>query len=179
LTKENIKARWQASGLWPTNIAKPLINRLLLENSNKAIKLSLGTSENVLALKWNQDGSYIIYVTPQKSKDIRQHIQVITRSRGLDLPICRVLFMKMLKSLDEKYFIIAQHEHQIKQLKARGIELEPRKRRKVRTSPNSKFTSVKAIKKAQIEARNLKIEHKNSDDTINLATTLSYIEIEN
>jgi hypothetical protein len=89
LTKDDIKARRrQASGLWPTNIAKPLINRLLLENSNKAIELSLGTSGNVLALKWNQDGSYIICATPQKSKDIRHHIQVITRSRGLDLPIC-------------------------------------------------------------------------------------------
>jgi hypothetical protein len=51
----------------------------------------------------------------------------------------------MLKSLDEKDFIIVQHEHQIKQLKARVVELEPRKRRKVRTSPSSKFTSVKAI----------------------------------
>jgi hypothetical protein len=44
---------WQASGLWPTNIAKPLINRLLLENSNKAIELSLGT----LGMYWYLNGT--------------------------------------------------------------------------------------------------------------------------
>jgi 4-hydroxybenzoate polyprenyltransferase len=30
----NIKVGWRASGLWPVNIAKPLISRMLLENSN-------------------------------------------------------------------------------------------------------------------------------------------------
>jgi len=38
LTRNNIRAGWQASGLWPINMAKPLMNRLLLENSNKSTK---------------------------------------------------------------------------------------------------------------------------------------------
>jgi hypothetical protein len=36
LIEGNCKAGWKALGLWPLNISKPLINRLLLENSNKA-----------------------------------------------------------------------------------------------------------------------------------------------
>jgi hypothetical protein len=35
LTALNYKQRWLASGLWPVRMSKPLINRLLLENSNK------------------------------------------------------------------------------------------------------------------------------------------------
>jgi hypothetical protein len=66
----------------------------------------------------------------------------------------------MLKSLDEKGFIIAQHEHQTKQLKARVVELEPRKRRKVQTSPNSKFTSVKVLRKLKLKLGTIKLNTK-------------------
>ena len=34
LTARNIRSGWQATGLWPINSAKPLMSRLLLENSN-------------------------------------------------------------------------------------------------------------------------------------------------
>ena len=40
----NCKIGWLASGLWLVRISKPLMNRLLLENSNKAAEQSLGTS---------------------------------------------------------------------------------------------------------------------------------------
>src|SRR5689334_3590058 len=36
LTIDNIKSGWKASGLWPRRIAKPLLNPLLVENSNKS-----------------------------------------------------------------------------------------------------------------------------------------------
>ena len=53
------------------------------------------------------------------------------RLRDADSTICRVLFRKVAKGLDEKDFVIAQHELRIKQLEARVLQLEPRKRRKV------------------------------------------------
>lgn len=40
LTLQNITAGWKASGLWPKNITKPLISRLLLKNSNNEVLLS-------------------------------------------------------------------------------------------------------------------------------------------
>ena len=56
--------------------------------------------------------------------------------------------------------------------------MEPRKRQKVQTNPNSKFVSIKAIKRAQIVARDQKDILLDSDDTITIVSTLSYIIIE-
>ena len=51
LTPTNCRQGWSASGLWPVRISKPLINRLLLENSNKPADLSSETLEKVLVPK--------------------------------------------------------------------------------------------------------------------------------
>ena len=80
--------------------------------------------------------------------------------------------------MDDKDFVIAKHELRIKQLEARVEELKPRKRRKVRTSPNSKFTGIEAIRRAQIEAGNSEIEAEDSDVSIDSVSTLSCIELE-
>jgi hypothetical protein len=45
-------------------MSKPLINRLLLENSNKPIEQALKTLEKELILDWNLDGSIINWETP-------------------------------------------------------------------------------------------------------------------
>ena len=55
--------------------------------------------------------------------------------------------------------------------------MEPRKRRKVKTSPNSKFAGIEAIKKAQIEAGDRQIEEEDSDGTVQLSSILSHITI--
>jgi hypothetical protein len=91
--------------------------------------------------------------------------------------IARVLFRKVSKAVDQRDFVIAQHERRIQQLEARVQQLEPRKRRKVRTSPNSKFAGIEAIKKAQIEAGDRQIEEEDSDETVQLSSTLSHITI--
>jgi 4-hydroxybenzoate polyprenyltransferase len=57
------------------------------------------------------------------------------------------------------------------------IQLEPRKRRKVRTSPNSKFVRIEAIKKAQIEAGDREINIEDSDGADKLSSALSHITI--
>jgi hypothetical protein len=44
--------------------------------------------------------------------------------------------------------------------------LEPRKYRKVKTSLNSKFAGIEAIKKAQIKARDRQIKEEDSNRTI-------------
>ena len=75
----------------------------------------------------------------------------------------RVLFRKVSKGVEQKDWVIAQHEHRIKKLEARVAQLEPRKRRKVKTSPNSKFVGIKEIKKAQMKARDRQIKRKGSD----------------
>ena len=48
-------------------------------------------------------------------------------------------------------------------MEAKVEELVPRKRRKVKTSPNSKFAGIRAIRRAQIEAGDRQIEAEDSD----------------
>lgn len=178
LTAINIKAGWQASGLWPVRMSKPLMNRLLLENSNQSKGTPLGTPKSEPIPNWNADTSAIAWDTPQKGHDVRKQAQQITALRDTDTATCRVLFRKVAKGLDQKDFVIAQQELRIKQLEARVDQLEPRKRRKVRTSPNSKFTDIRRIRGAQIEAGDRQVNADDSDTSVNSASTISCILVE-
>jgi hypothetical protein len=51
LTVTNYQQGWSALGLWLVWISKPLINRLLFENSNKLAYKTPATSEKILILK--------------------------------------------------------------------------------------------------------------------------------
>jgi 4-hydroxybenzoate polyprenyltransferase len=177
LTARNIRAGWQASGLWPINSAKPLMNRLLLENSNNKELESQKRKTDEPIPEWNTDQSLFEIKTPRKVEDIRQQVYSISQLGKADLPTTRVLFRKISKAVDHRDFVIAQHELRIKQLETRIQQLEPRKRRKVKTSPNSKFIDIKAIKKAQIKAGDRQVEDEDSDRTIDLSSTLSHITI--
>ena len=55
--------------------------------------------------------------------------------------------------------------------------MEPRKRRKVRASLNSKFVGIKAIKIAQIKVWDRQIKEEDADRTIELSSILSHITI--
>jgi 4-hydroxybenzoate polyprenyltransferase len=178
LTEKNCKQGWAASGLWPVRMAKPLMSRLLLENSNKSTQLAPETLQNTVVPEWNRDGSLIEWGTPQKSVDVREQARQITRLGSLDAATARTLLRSVSKSIDQKDFVIAQHELRIKQLESRVVQLQPRKRKKVKTSPNSKFATIEDIIKAQIEAGDREIVSLDSDDTTILASTLSHITIE-
>ena len=73
---------------------------------------------------------------------------------------------------------MAQANLRINQLEAKIEQLEPRKRRKVKTSPNSKFASIRAIKQAQIEAGDREIEEEDSDSSTNSTSIGDCIEVQ-
>jgi 4-hydroxybenzoate polyprenyltransferase len=177
LTSKNIRAGWQATGLWPVNIAKPLMSRLLLENSNNSKQESLKHQTEKPVPDWNTDQALFEVKTPRKGDDVREQVYTISQLGKASAPTARVLFRKISKAVDQRDFIIAQHERRIQQLEARVQQLEPRKQRKVRVSPNSKFVGIEAIKQVQIEAGDRQIEEKDSDRTIDLSSTLSHITI--
>jgi hypothetical protein len=79
---------------------------------------------------------------------LKPRLHITIGLQTADPTTTRVLFRKVVKSLDNKDFIIAQQELRIKQLEARVVQLEPRKRQKVQISLNSKFTSIEAIMRA-------------------------------
>jgi hypothetical protein len=153
------------------------MSRLLLENSNNSEEGSRKRKAEEPVPEWNTDQSAFEVLTPKKLEDIREQVHMISQLGKATMPTARVLFRKVSKAVDQRDFVIAQHERRIQQLEARVQQLEPRKRRKVKTSLNSKFVGIEAIKKAQIEAGDRQIEDKDSDRTIQLSSTLSHITI--
>ncbi len=105
LTVENIKASWKATGLWPLTMDKPLISRLLLENSNQALEITL-ISE--LGSQWNDLISSLIWSPPKAGRDLRLQVDMMARFGHDDLPTRRQLFRKAIKGFDEKNFALGQ-----------------------------------------------------------------------
>jgi hypothetical protein len=69
LSAKIIKAGWQATGLWPKSMAKPLLSPLLLENSNIGKKtLQASQSESRLSI---MDSTLILLSTPRKSIELK------------------------------------------------------------------------------------------------------------
>lgn len=89
-----------------------------------------------------------------------------------------MLFRKVIKGIDQKDFIIAQQKRKIKQLKSKVMQLQPRKRRKVKTFPNSRFATIDDIIRAQKVVGKRPNVLLDLGDTITLASTLSHITIE-
>ena len=91
-------------------MSKPLISRLLLENSNKSVDLTLGTSQNAVVPEWNRDGSLIEWKTPEKSLNVREQARQITGFSSLDTVTTRTLLRSVAKSINQKDFVITQQE---------------------------------------------------------------------
>ena len=59
-----------------------------------------------------------------------------------------MLFRKVIKGINKKEYELGKANIKIKELEERLEYLRPKKKRKVRTSLNSKFAMIRAIKKA-------------------------------
>ena len=159
-------------------MAKPLISYLLLKNSNSFILATLDNAGKEAGLTWNKSILQILQETPRVVKDIQLQANAITQLGKTNLLTRWQLFRKVIKGWDKKDYDLVQANHRIKQLEARVEQLEPRKRRRVRTSPNSKFVDIQAIKEAQIEAGDREIEEEDSDLSMESTSTGDYIEVQ-
>lgn len=178
LTVKNIKAGWRASGIYPQNMAKPLMSRLLLENSNQSNQEASTDSNQQEEVVQGPTISSVLWETPKKAQDIRYQVQELTQLSDADLPTRRQLYRKITKGFDEKDYALAQAEHRIQQLEARIEQIQPRKRRKVKTSPNSKFVGIRAIQEAQRQAGDREIDSEDSDSSIDSDNTEDCIIVE-
>ena len=155
-TSQNVRSGWKATGLWPVTMAKPLLSPLLLENSNKPTILPIDPSTPSLASSLATpepriQGSQVVWSTPRKARDLRDQLGIFS-SQTQTTTTQRHLFQKVQKAFDEKDVQLATSQQKIKSLEAQVEAGKARKRRKVKTSPNSRFADIKAIHKAQVEA---------------------------
>jgi DDE superfamily endonuclease len=178
LTISNIKSGWKASGLWPVSSAKPLMSRLLLENSNQAKeKVSEIQSTPYSVGQLLVDSSQVQWSTPRKSRELRDQIQIFTKL-DTDPSTNKLLFRKITKAFDEKDSLLAATERRVDQLERQLEAARPKKRKSVRTSPNSKFVSIEAIHKAQNEANGVEIEEDEGEESTASESEKSCIEVE-
>jgi DDE superfamily endonuclease/Tc5 transposase DNA-binding domain len=178
LTISNIKSGWKASGLWPVSSAKPLMSRLLLENSNQA-KEKAPEMQNTpySASQFLVDSSQVQWSTPRKSRDLRDQIQIFTKL-DTDLSTNKLLFRKITKAFDEKDSLLATAERRVDQLEKQLEAARPKKRMRVRTSPNSKFVNIEAIQRAQNKANGVEIEEEDEKGSIASESQKSCIEVQ-
>ena len=92
--------------------------------------------------------------------------------------IQRLLFRKIVKGFEEQESILASHELRIQSLEVQLEKARPKKRMKVRTSPNSKFADIRAIQRIQREANGAEIEEQALDIASLSDSTFDCIEVE-
>jgi DDE superfamily endonuclease/Tc5 transposase DNA-binding domain/helix-turn-helix, Psq domain len=95
LTSQNAKAGWRGSGLWPLNMAKPLLSRLVIPEPPEVT--TTPKTVNSAARKKNTV-NFIEFDTPQRSQDVRKVINSIK----VTSPRTRLLLRKVGKQLDRK-----------------------------------------------------------------------------
>jgi 4-hydroxybenzoate polyprenyltransferase len=146
LTKRNITAGWKATGLWPENVAKPLMSRLVAQSpepSATPAAASAAIEENTQ--KVSQDP----FQTPQRSSQVRDLARAL-KTAPTDRLTARLLFRKIGKGIDSKNISLAAAEGRIRSLELQIEDLRPKKRKKVKEDPNSRFVRIKQIRATQI-----------------------------
>lgn len=155
LTAQNIRAGWKSTGLWPISIARPLMSPLLLENTINTSSRTDPILERALGSKpiqqWDVATSAVTWSTPRKAVDLEGQLAQYSQ---LDQPSStqRLLFRKVKKGFEEKDYQLATLQSRVEVLEQQVEAIKPRKRKRVQISPNSKFTGIEAIYKAQVEA---------------------------
>jgi hypothetical protein len=139
---------------------------LLLENSNKTKETptqALQSLSNGSIVDWNSSGSPVVWLTPKKSTELKAQAAEFRKLQDQGNQAQRLLFRKIVKGFEEQESVLASQELKIQSLEAQLEKARPKKRRKVRTSPNSKFADIEAIRRAQREANGEETEEEASD----------------
>jgi hypothetical protein len=150
LSAKTIKAGWKATGLWPKSMANPLLSPLLLENSNARINTPQASQSESRPSRINS--SLIVLSTPRKSIEIKAQVTRFQSLGTSDPSTQKLLFRQIIKGFEEQEYVLADHSYRIQSLEVQLEKARPRKRMKVRTSPNSKFADISDIRRAQIAA---------------------------
>ncbi|OAQ58123.1 transposase [Pochonia chlamydosporia 170] len=138
ITKRNILAGWKATGIYPLNMSRPLLSKLLV-----SAKIPLQETPQI-DTKQQED----LLKTPQRGSEIHQLFHDIIEPQQQD-PTARQLFRKIRKGIDKKNMQLVKAEREIQQLKHQIEAYKPRKKQKVVHDPNKKFVNIKDVEKAR------------------------------
>ena len=88
------------------------------------------------------------------------------------------MFRKIIKGFEEQESTLADQSYKIQSLEVQLEKARPRKRMKVKTSPNSKFATITDIRRTQIAIGEAIIERDDKEGSNYSDSTLDCIEIE-
>lgn len=161
-TKENIRAGFRASGIYPTNLERPLSEAIKPTANQVPPRTPEREIEETDTAWW----------TPRDSREIRAQEKLVqgrlsSVNRGV-----RSLAAKAGRALDHKNTSLAALRAENKYLKAKLAAQRPRGRKTVKMDPNDVFASVENIVKAKDAAKKSaqRIEQRQNADTITVAT---------
>ncbi|CAG9953199.1 unnamed protein product [Clonostachys rosea f. rosea IK726] len=141
LTPSNILAGWKASGMWPVNMAIPLLNPYVVSPQYTfQTRPSTPPTTPVAGLKRKE----IEMTTPKGSQQLRGLIRDFICEKEVD-PTIRLLFRKICKGLDEQQIQLSISTTENTQLKESNNLLQPKKRRTVHPDPNERFIKISNI----------------------------------
>jgi hypothetical protein len=138
ITKSNALAGFKATGLWPVNLAKVLMNPMVTETPSPAVTANSPAKE--------QDSSLL--KTPRSSVQLRRALEAVPATATQD-PTVRLLFRKIGSRLDSQNFEMEKQNREICVLQREREEYLPKRRKKVVYNPNAEFAKIPAIKKAR------------------------------
>ena len=95
-----------------------------------------------------EETSIISFKTPERRRDIRKSLTLFT-SLEADISTNRLLARKIEKSFNNQLFENAYSKEKIKALEAQLEATKSRKRKKVETSPNSRFATINQISRTR------------------------------
>lgn len=136
ITKENIRSGWKASGLWPVNLSRPLLNPMVKKLDDRPRT----PPENA------PGDDDLVIVTPRSSAQLRALIA--THLPELEAnPIARLVLRKIGVTFDRHNTILANQDITINALMREMEELRPKKRRKVTIDLNKRFAQIPDVMK--------------------------------
>jgi formate dehydrogenase maturation protein FdhE len=139
------------------------LSPLLLENSNARINtLQASKSESRPS---RIDSPLVVLSTPRKSIEIKAQVARFQKLGDDDPSTQRLLFRKIIKGFEEQESVLADHSYRIQFLEAQLEKARPRKRMKVRTSPNAKFADITDIQRAQLAAGDVQNRDEDKDNS--------------
>uniref|UniRef100_A0A8H7MYJ1 DDE-1 domain-containing protein n=1 Tax=Bionectria ochroleuca TaxID=29856 RepID=A0A8H7MYJ1_BIOOC len=127
LTDMNIRSSWKGSGLWPINIAKPLMSPYVMKPVFGPFRPpSTPPSTPPRAGMKRKDHHEPDISTPKGSHQVRKIIRDFIDDKVIDPPM-RLLFRKICKGLDEQQVKISLNTVKIAQLERQNEMLRPKK----------------------------------------------------
>ena len=88
------------------------------------------------------------------------------------------MFRKIIKGFEGQESVLVDQDYRIRSLEVQLEKARPRKRMKVKTSPNSKFADITKIRRAQLAAGEAGPQDEDEEEANKSDSTLDCILIE-